>query len=701
MISKQEILSYLEEEAERPLAAAELADRLKVRDLPHLLALLRQLEEEGRVVVTRRRGYTAARKVGLVVGRVEASPRGFAFVVPDGGGEDIFILEGDLAGALHGDLVLVRLLERTAGRRPQGTVVRVLRRGRRRLLGTVVERRRRYAYVRPEERRVGRTVLVPAEKLARARLQDKVIVEITRWPEGRGDLEGRVAEVIGPAGDPATAIRALIRAYELPEEFGRQARREAARLPQEVVAEAMAGRRDLRSWRLVTIDPADARDLDDAVSLSPTAAGGYLLGVHIADVASYVPPNSALDREARRRGTSVYLPDRVLPMLPPELSNGICSLNAGEDRLAVSVLMELDREGRLGRYDLCRSVVRVARRLTYEEVQGLLEGAGAAERREYGALLQDLTHMGELATVLRQGRQRQGALEFNLPEVKVELDARGRAVGLRKVEHTLAHQIIEEFMILANRVVAEHLHWLEAPLLYRVHERPNAAAIEQLNEILEPLGYRLRRQQALEAGQIQRLLQRAAGRPEERLVHSAVLRAMEHARYSPRPLGHFGLATDLYCHFTSPIRRYPDLLVHRVLGSFLNGGMTPEERAALAARLEVEGEHTSARERVAEEVERAALEIKKAEYMAGFVGEVFPGIVAGVTAYGLFVELENTVQGLVRLSTLDDDYYEFVPERLWLVGRRTKKVYRIGQPVTVCVTRVEPEARQIDMELVP
>lgn len=700
MVSKEELLAYLEEKAERPLAAEELAARLAVEDLSRLFDLLRQLEEEGRVVFTKRKGYAAARKVGLITGRVQANPRGFAFVIPEDGGEDIFVLEGDLKGALHGDRVLVRVLPRTDGRRPQGMVVRVLERFGRRLVGTVVEKRRRYAYVLPDEKRIARPVFVPAEKLGKARVQDKVIVEVTKWPDGRQELEGRVAEVIGPAGEPATAMKALIRAYDLPEEFGRRVRREAAAAPQEVGAAELIGRLDLRSWRIVTIDGADARDLDDAVSISLTPEGNYYLGVHIADVSHYVAPGSALDREARKRGTSVYLPDRVLPMLPPQLSNGICSLNAGEDRLAVSVLMELDREGRLRKYDLVRSVIRVARRLTYEEVQGLLDGAGEAERRQYGELLRDLELMAELAMVLRQVRLRQGALDFDLPEVKVELDEKGRATGLRKVERTLANQIIEEFMIQANRVVAEHLYWLEAPLLYRVHEKPSPTAVTALNEIIEPLGYRLRWQQGLEPRHVQKLLQQAAGRPEERLVHSAVLRSMQHARYSPEPLGHFGLATNLYCHFTSPIRRYPDLLVHRVLSRYLNGGLPPAEREALAARLFAEGEHASARERVAEEVERAALEIKKIEYMERFVGEVFPGVIAGVTAFGLFVELENTVQGLVHISTLNDDYYEFVPNRLWLVGQRTKKIYRLGQPVTVRVVEVDPYARQVDMELV-
>jgi ribonuclease R len=695
------LLSFLEEKAEGPLGVEELAARLCVKDLPALLNLLRELEEEGRVVVTRRHGYAAPRKVGLVVGRVQAHPRGFAFVVPEAEDEEVFVLSGDLRGALHGDRVMVRIVERrAAGAHPQGVVVRVLERANRRLLGTVVEKKRRYARVRPDEKRLVEPVLVPAENLGKARLQDKVLVEVTRWPDGHRGLEGRVVEVIGPAADPATAVRALIRAYDLPEEFGRRARKEAAAVPRAVLPEDLAGRLDLRSWRTVTIDGADARDLDDAVSLSLTPNGNYLLGVHIADVARYVPPGSALDREARKRGTSVYLPDRVLPMLPRELSNGICSLNAGADRLAVSVLMELDREGRLVKYDLARSVIRVARRLTYEEVQGLLDGAGERERREYGALLRDLELMAELALALRAERIKQGALDFDLPEVKVELDDRGRAVRLVRVRRTLAHQIIEEFMIRANRVVAEHLHWLEAPLLYRVHEKPSAQAITELNQVLAPLGYRVRWHPEMEPRQVQRLLEQVAGRPEERLVHSLVLRAMQHARYCPRPLGHFGLATGLYCHFTSPIRRYPDLTVHRVLARCLDGGLSLQEREALAARLEREGEHASARERVAEEVERAAVEMKKIEYMQQFVGEVFPGVVAGVCSFGLFVELENTVQGLVHISTLDDDYYEFVPERLWLVGRRTRRTYRMGQPVRVRVVRVDAYARQVDMELV-
>lgn len=701
MLTKQELLSFLEENVEPELAPQEIASLMKVRDLDFLIELLGQLEKEGLVVRGRHRRYAACRRMGLVCGRIQGNPRGYAFMIrEDGSGEDLFIPEEDLKGAIHGDRVLVRYLGPGSGRRSQGEVVQILNRGHTRIVGTVVEKTRRYAWVKADDRHISSSVFVPLDKHTKARVNDKVIVEITRWPERHQDLEGRISEIIGSSHEPASVMRALIRSFELPEEFSRRVRREAAAITQVVEDKALEGRMDLRNWELVTIDGEDAKDLDDAVSLSLNPEGYYQLGVHIADVSYYVKSGTALDSEARKRGTSVYFPDRVLPMLPPELSNGICSLNAGQDRLAVSALMDIDREGNLVNYRLVRSVIRVRRRLSYNEVSGVLEGTGDADRSQYGPLADTLKLMGKLALILRRARLRQGALDFDFPEVKVELDQTGHCIGLKPVVRTLAHQIIEEFMIKANRVVAEHLHWLDIPLLYRVHEKPSQGAIEELNQLLGPLGYHLRWRSGLEPAQIQQLLLKSKDKPEERLISTAVLRAMQHARYCPQDLGHFGLACDLYCHFTSPIRRYPDLLVHRILVKMLNEGFSADECRDLARTLISEGDHASERERVAEEAERAAVDLKKLEYMTGFIGKVFHGIVAGVTSFGLFVELPNTVQGLIHVSTLDDDYYDFVPNQLALIGQKTGKIYRLGMPVKVLLTKVDVEARQLDLSLV-
>lgn len=695
----EDILAYMEEKSYRPLTAEELASAVGAADWSEFLGLLADMEARGLVVRTRKNRYGLPQKMGLVAGTVQGHPRGYAFVLAEGGDTgDIFVAEGNLHGAMHNDRVMVRLLHYPRfGQRAEGEVIRILERANRYVVGTL-EKRGKFGLVVPDERRLGHDIFVPPEGLDGARQGDKVVVEIIRWPEDRRLPEGRVSQVLGRQGEPGVDILAIIYKYHLPMDFPRKVLKEAEGIPASVRPEELVGRRDYRDRLIVTIDGADAKDLDDAVCLEKLSGGGYRLGVHIADVGYYVPEGSALDREARRRGTSVYLVDRVLPMLPPRLSNGICSLNAGEDRLTLSVEMELTPEGEVKGYEIFPAVIRVSRRLTYEEVNAFLagetpDGVGPEPVREM------LAEMDYLAQVLHSRRRAAGALDFDLPEAKVRLGENGRPVEIVTRTRGRAESIIEEFMILANQTVAQHLYWLEAPCLYRIHERPTAEKIEELRGLLRPWGYELKGREKITPRAVQQLLDQARGRPEEKFVHTVILRSMQHARYAAGREGHFGLAIDCYCHFTSPIRRYPDLVVHRSLRRVLEEGGSANCKGELS-ELARWAEQASQRERLAEEAERETVELKKVEYMQRYLGDVFPGRVSGVVPYGIFVELENTVEGLVHVSTMTDDYYQYLDDKLALVGEHTGKVYRIGFPVQVRVVRADPEARQVDFELV-
>lgn len=695
----EDILAYMEEHGSKPLTAEELARGLAASDGAELLAHLESLEEQGLLVRTRKNRYGLPAKMGLIVGTVQGHSQGYAFILPEQAGlDDIFVGPGHLQGAMHNDRVIVRLLHQPRpGGRAEGEVIRVLNRANRQVVG-VLERRGKYGFVSPDEKRLGGDIFVPAEGLNGARHGDKVVVEMTRWPEGRRLPEGRISQVLGRQGDPGVDILAIIYKYQLPLHFPRRVLQAAERIPERLRPVDLVGRRDLRDKLIVTIDGADAKDLDDAVSLEISEDGSYLVGVHIADVGYYVPEGSPLDLEARRRGTSVYLVDRVLPMLPPRLSNGICSLTAGEDRLTLSVAMQLTPDGEMKDYVIFPAVIRVARRLTYEAVNAFLDGEAGAVTEPAG-LAGMLQEMDKLAQLLRSHRLAAGALDFDLPEAKVALDAEGKPVEIVNRSRGRAETIIEELMILANRTVARHLSGLEAPCLYRVHEAPSGERLQELRDLLQPWGYRLKGRQKITSRAVQKVLEQARGRPEEKFVHTVVLRSMQHARYAATWQGHFGLASDYYCHFTSPIRRYPDLVVHRSLREVIEGAGVSQEHHQRSL-ISQWAEQASARERLAEEAERESVELKKIEYMQRYLGAVFPGRVSGVAPYGIFVELENTVEGLVHVSTMTGDYYHYLEDQLALLGENTRQTYRIGTLVQVLVVRADPEARQVDFELV-
>jgi ribonuclease R len=561
---------------------------------------------------------------------------------------------------------------------------------------------RQSAYVVPDDRRISTDIVIPRSQARPLKNGLKVQAEITRWPEKRRPAEGVIVSVLGEPGDQGLDTLTIIKKYELPEAFPSLVLKEVAALPGEITPRDLEGRRDLRALTVVTIDGADAKDLDDAVSLQRLANGNLELGVHIADVGHFVREGSALDREAFLRGTSVYLVESVIPMLPPELSNGLCSLNPQVDRLTISVLMELDSGGQLVKYDFTPSVINSRERMTYDDVRTILEERDESLSRRYESLLPMFTEMGRLALVLRAGRTERGAIDFDLPEIKVVLDSAGRPVALQKRPRSIAETIIEEFMLQCNEVVAAHFSRLQVPFLYRVHENPDEEKMIAFRDFVHNLGYRLKGATGKSHPRaLQSLLQEAAGKPEQRVINTLLLRAMKQARYSAEHLPHFGLAATDYTHFTSPIRRYPDLVVHRLLREYLAGMPTPKRLARLARNNEAAALRSSLRERLAMEAERESVELKKIEFMAGKEGQEYEAIISGVTSFGFFVELDNLVEGLVHVSSLTDDYYHYNEKTLSLRGERTGKTFRIGSPVRVALRRVDKDKRQLDFVLLP
>ncbi|MGB9783765.1 MAG: ribonuclease R [Moorellaceae bacterium] len=701
-LEPRDVLELMQQKSYHPMTLDELQEILG--GSPEVLReLLQELEQEGWIVRTRKNKYGLPEKMGLVAGKLQMSPKGFGFLVPlRREQEDIYISPANLNGAMHQDLVLARLLPEQGARRREGEIIRILKRANYRIVGTY-ERNRRLGFVVPDDPHLHQDIFIPQEESGGANHKDKVVVEITRWPEARRNPEGKVVEVLGPAGTPGIDVLAIIKKYNLDLEFPPGVRRETQKIKEEIEAKDLEGRRDLRDWRIVTIDGADAKDLDDAVSLERLPNGHYRLGVHIADVSYYVKEGGALDKEAFRRGTSVYLVDRVIPMLPPRLSNGICSLNAGADRLTMSVVMEVSPQGKVVNYEIFPSVIRVRERMTYDAVRRILVDRDPDLRLRYAELVPDFHLMEELCLILYEKRMKRGAIDFDFPEAKVLLDEAGRPVEIVRVERSIAEKIIEEFMVLANEVVAEHLHFLDIPLIYRVHEEPAPDKLEELNSFLGHFGYYVRRDGdgRVHPKALQRIVNAVRGRPEERVINTVILRSLMRARYAPAALGHFGLASPYYCHFTSPIRRYPDLVVHRILREVLaKGKLHPRRVEKLREFVAQAAAQASEQERIAEEAERETLLMKMVEFMKERVGEVYSGIISGVVPYGFFVELENTVEGLVHVSTLTDDYYHYQEDQMALVGEHRRRSFKIGQPVRVQVVRVNVEARQVDLELV-
>ena len=689
-----------------------LGKPVSVRDLVHGLSLdaparrelksvLRRLIADGALVKIRGARVGLPDRMNLVVGRLSCSPSGHGFVVPEprrAGEGDLFVAPANIREALHGDRVVARI-ERRTGKGPEGRIIRVLERANQRIVGRYEEDGRFGGHVVPFDKRVLHEVFVPAGEESGAAGGEMVAVEITRPPTATRNPVGRVLQVLGRLTDPGVDLKVIVAKYALPDAFPPEVEEEARRVARPV-GRGEVGRRDFRGWLTVTIDPETARDHDDAVGIERRGEAGYRLAVHIADVAHYVREGGALDQEAYLRGTSVYFPDRVVPMLPHALSSDVCSLVEGEDRLTQSVVIDLDAEGRVEKTAFHDGVIRSAARLSYEQAQAIVDGDAAARER-FASLVPSLLAMDELAKLMRARRYARGSLDFDLPEPKLVLDEAGEMTGILRHERLGSMRLIEEFMLAANEAVAAELHRAGAGALYRIHEQPDPERVEEFVELVASLGYRVAANvEGIRPEHFQLILRQIEGKPEEKLVSYLLLRTMKLARYHEENLGHFGLATDMYAHFTSPIRRYPDLVVHRALRA-LRQGKDPEREAWLRERLPEMGLHLSERERRASEAERELVEWKKVRFMAGRLGEAFAGYVIGVQAFGLFVELEDIyVQGLVHVSSMTDDYYQFHEKAHSLRGENTKTAYRLGDRVEVQVVRVDLERRQIDFALV-
>ncbi|WP_027417101.1 ribonuclease R [Aneurinibacillus terranovensis] len=706
MPNDERILTFMREQAYRPMTVGELEEVFGVDSagsFKEFVTLLNQLESDGKVIRTRTNRYGVPEKMNLIRGKLQGHPKGFGFVIPEEKGmPDIYIHANDMNGALNGDIVLARLNPNRHGPRLEGDIVRIVQRGNQQIVGTYQDEKH-YGFVVTDDKRISKDIFIPKGESLGAVDGHKVVVEIVKFPEtGRGNPEGRVVEILGHKNDPGVDILSIIRKYQLPESFPDDVMREAEAVPESISEEEIQGRRDLRNRIMVTIDGADAKDLDDAVSIEMLENGNYLLGVHIADVSYYVKEDSQLDREAFNRGTSVYLVDRVIPMLPHRLSNGICSLNPKVDRLTLTCDMEMDKEGAVVRHEIYASVIRTNERMTYSDVYRILEENDQALIERYGNLVDHFILMKELALILRHKRMERGAIDFDFGEAKILVDKEGKPTEVKMRERTIAEQIIEEFMLAANETVAEHFHWMRVPFIYRVHENPDSDRLQTFLEFVTNFGYFVRgKANSIHPRALQTLLEEAKGTPEEIVISKVMLRSMKQAKYEAENKGHFGLSTEYYTHFTSPIRRYPDLIVHRMIRESLKpGGFTPERIEEWQTKMPEVAEHSSERERNAVDAERETDDLKKAEYMLQHMDQEFDGIVSSVASFGMFIELPNTIEGMVHISYLTDDYYDFHEKQYALVGKRTGRVFRIGDEIRVKVVNVNVDEHTIDFEVV-
>ena len=716
MTSRDDLLKQIRDRVQHPASPRELMQLLKVprEARASFRRQLKALAAEGELIEVRGHRYGIAEKMDLVVGRLQANAGGFGFVAPDRprepGEPDIFIAAPNLQEAMHGDRVVARIERYRSGDRPEGRIVRILERANERLVGRFDLSDGDLGFVSPFDQRLIADVAIPSGEAGGAQPGDMVAVEITRWPTATRGPMGRVTEVLGGIDRPGVDTRIIIRKYGLPDEHGDDAVAEARRMlegrgsPRTVHArkQDVAGRTDFRGLDIVTIDGEHARDFDDAISIERLGDGHYWLGVHIADVSHYVREGSALDEEAYARGTSVYFPERAIHMFPEALATGLCSLNPHVDRLVQSCLMEVDRRGQVVRHEFHDGVIRTRERMTYTDVNAILTDADPETIERYGPLVPMFELMRELYKVLHDRRRRLGSIDFDLEEPEVVLDEEGRIEAIIAAERNIAHRIIEEFMLLANETVAEFLDGSGVPGLYRVHEDPDPLKVAQFEEFIGSLGYGLGTPLPMvRPRHFQALLQRIAGKPEEKPIAALMLRTMQKARYAPANLGHFGLAFSSYTHFTSPIRRYPDLVVHRLLRLARAGKASSAQHEDLEEELPEIARHTSERERRADEAERELLQWKKVRFMADKVGEEYDGYITGVASFGLFVQLvEHFVEGLVHVSSMGDDYYRFLDTTHTLRGENTHKTYRLGDRVRVQVARVDQEKRQVELALV-
>jgi len=697
---KKLILEFMRDGLYVPMKEKELAIILQTEpeDRAELKAVLNSLLSDGSITISKRGKYSV-QEVKPVVGTFISNQKGFGFVEVEGQEEDYFIPAEYTGGAFHQDTVEIALLKRSDGKRQEAKIVRIVERGMKEVVGTF-QKSKTFGFVIPDNQKLDQDIFVPTERSKGAVDGHKVVVEITDYGTNGRKPEGKVIEILGHINDPGVDILSIVKAFDLPMIFPEKVLNQAERVAQEVSEADMAGRVDLRQVQMVTIDGEDAKDLDDAVSLT-VENGLYHLGVHIADVTNYVQEGSALDREALKRGTSVYLVDRVIPMLPHALSNGICSLNEDVDRLALSCLMTINEKGDVIDHKLCESVIHSNRRMTYTSVQKILVDRDEAEIAKYAELVPMFEQMGELAGILRAKRRKRGSIDFDFPETKVILDKEGHPIDIKPYERNKATNLIEEFMLAANETVAEHFFWQETPFVYRTHETPDNDKIQKLVTFIQNFGLQLKagHREDIHPKEIQKLLDSIAGTDAEAMLSRLTLRSMKQAKYSTECSGHFGLACKYYCHFTSPIRRYPDLQIHRIIKEEYRGRLNEARIAHYKGILNQVANQSSTTERKAEEAERETVKLKKAEFMEDKIGQSFEGVVSGVTSWGIYVELANTVEGLVHYSRIPGDRYYFDEARFELVGDRTGRSFALGQKVQIIVAGVDKMTRTVDFAI--
>ena len=711
---KKKICDLMEDAFYVPMKEKELAILMQVapEEREEFKCILNELLSEGKLMITRRGKYQKA-EANVLTGTFLGNMKGFGFVEVEGAEEDFFVSEKDTLGAFHKDTVEIVPIPSRGGKRKEAKVIRIVAHDITTLVGTYDPvPGKGYGFVIPDNQKLSSDIFVSKENAKGAVSGHKVVVEIMDYGNGRKSPEGRITEIIGHINDPGVDIMSIVKGFELPVEFSERVMNQVENVAKPVSAGDVQGRLDLRGLQMVTIDGEDAKDLDDAVSLEFDGEI-YHLGVHIADVSNYVQENSALDREAKKRGTSVYLVDRVIPMLPHALSNGICSLNAGEDRLALSCLMSINLQGQIIDYDICETVIRVDERMSYTAVKNILEQESIVETNpdyaRYAGLVPMFVLMKELSAILRKKRKERGSIDFDLPECKILLDKEGNPLEIKPYERNVATNLIEDFMLAANETVAQHFYWLEVPFVYRVHGVPDGDRMKQLVLLLQNMGYYMKTvgrkgqktgSEEIHPKEVQKLIEKIAGTPEETMITRFILRSMQQAKYSVENSGHFGLACKYYCHFTSPIRRYPDLQIHRIIKEQLRGKLSEERKQYYLEILPEVAKQSSSMERRADEAERETEKLKKVQYMEAYIGEEFEGIISSVTAWGMYVELPNTVEGMIHISKLTGDYYIYRENTCELVGEATGRIYKIGMPVKIRVEDCDRFAKTIDFSLV-
>jgi len=697
-----------------PMKEKELAIILQVEpwEREEFKNILNELLTEGQIMITKRGKYQKAEE-NILTGTFVGNIKGFGFVEIEGQDEDYYIPEEHVADAFHGDTVTIVPIRSVKGRRKEAKITGVVSRGMTTLVGTLdMGKNGNFGFVIPDHTKIPKDIFVAKEQLNGAVKGHKVVVEITDYGNASKSPEGKIIEILGHINDPGVDILSIVKGFDLPTQFSEKALTQAQRVANDVSEADCLGRRDLRNVTMVTIDGEDAKDLDDAISISFDGTN-YHLGVHIADVTNYVQENSALDREALKRATSVYLVDRVIPMLPHTLCNGICSLNEGVDRLALSCLMTISPAGEMVDYEICESVLNINKRMNYSAVRDILEDSSVLntveEYKQYQFLLDDFQMMEKLASILRNQRKKRGSIDFDLPECKITLDEQGKPIEIKPYDRNIATRIIEDFMLIANETIAQHFYWLEVPFVYRVHGVPDGDRMKQLALTINQLGFYLKTvgrngqktgSEEIHPKEIQKLLAKVAGAPEEAMITRMVLRSMQQAKYSVECSGHFGLACQYYCHFTSPIRRYPDLQIHRIIKEQLRGKLTAERIEHYKSILPEVAKQSSSMERRADEAERETDKLKKVQYMEQFIGEEFEGVVSGVTSWGIYVELPSTVEGMVHISKIPGDYFRYNEKTMELVGDATNIIYKIGMPVRIRVEECDSFARTIDFSIV-